>query len=74
MTFDQRGLHVLMEKPMTTDVDEARDLAAAAAAAAARDGRAFLVNNTANYRAQVVCSRRRQRVRRVVIIARDSTS
>ena len=40
------GLHLLMEKPMTTDVAEARALADAARAAA---GQAFLINNTANW-------------------------
>eukprot|EP00966_Prymnesium_polylepis_P087554 2025953-Prymnesium_polylepis.1 len=37
-----------MEKPMTVDVGEARELAAAADAAAPR--LAFMVNNTANFR------------------------
>ena len=38
-----------MEKPLTTDVDEARALATAADEAALR-GQAFLLNNTANWR------------------------
>ena len=44
----EAGLHIFMEKPMTVDVEEARTLAAAAAAAAPK--RAFIVNNTANFR------------------------
>lgn len=44
-----RGMHVLMEKPMTTDVAEAAGLAAAAERAAEKDGLAFLLNNTANW-------------------------
>mmetsp|Transcript_57685 Transcript_57685/g.137225 ORF Transcript_57685/g.137225 Transcript_57685/m.137225 type:complete len:375 (-) Transcript_57685:43-1167(-) len=40
------GYHVLMEKPMTTDVQEARELMEEAA----RTERIFMVNNTANYR------------------------
>ena len=43
------GKHVLMEKPMTTDVAEARALAAAAAA---RPELFFAVNNTASWRPQ----------------------
>mmetsp|Transcript_25358 Transcript_25358/g.79122 ORF Transcript_25358/g.79122 Transcript_25358/m.79122 type:complete len:385 (+) Transcript_25358:231-1385(+) len=43
------GKHVLMEKPMTTDVEEARALAAAAAA---RPELFFAVNNTASWRPQ----------------------
>ena len=43
------NLHVMMEKPMTTDVAQARQLAAAAAAAPKL---AFMVNNTGNWRAQ----------------------
>jgi predicted dehydrogenase len=42
----QAGLHVLMEKPMTTDPAEA----AALAEAAGTSGRWFAVNNTANWR------------------------
>ena len=42
------GLHVFMEKPMTTDPDEAAALADAVAAS----GRFFMVNNTANWREQ----------------------
>lgn len=48
------GLHVLMEKPMATCVREARELAEAAAAAS---GRAFMVNNTANWRPQARVAR-----------------
>eukprot|EP00933_Yihiella_yeosuensis_P058784 TRINITY_DN5949_c2_g1_i1.p1 TRINITY_DN5949_c2_g1~~TRINITY_DN5949_c2_g1_i1.p1 ORF type:complete len:371 (+),score=73.18 TRINITY_DN5949_c2_g1_i1:41-1153(+) len=40
------GLHILMEKPMTTDVKEAIDLAKAAA----QNNKIFMVNNTANFR------------------------
>jgi len=44
------GWHVLLEKPMTTDVTEARELANAA-----RDSKkTFMVNNTANWRPQTV--------------------
>jgi len=43
------GKHVLMEKPMTTNVAEARALLAAATAAAPL---CFMVNNTANWRPQ----------------------
>ena len=45
----EAGVHVLMEKPMTTSVDEARALAAAARAHIDA-GRFFAVNNTANWR------------------------
>ena len=45
----EAGVHVLMEKPMTTSVDEARALAAAAHAHTDA-GRFFAVNNTANWR------------------------
>ena len=45
----EAGVHVLMEKPMTTDVGEARALAAAARAHSDA-GRFFAVNNTANWR------------------------
>jgi predicted dehydrogenase len=48
--FLTAGKHILMEKPMTVDVAEARALAAAAAAAAPE--RQFFVNNTANFREQ----------------------
>jgi predicted dehydrogenase len=48
--FLAAGKHVLMEKPMTVDVAEARALAEMAAAAAPQI--AFMVNNTANYREQ----------------------
>ena len=49
-----KGMHVLMEKPMTTDVTEGRKLAALAAKAEAKSGAKFMVNNTANWRAQAV--------------------
>lgn len=42
----QAGYHILMEKPMTTDVPEARQLLAAVEA----NGNTFMVNNTANWR------------------------
>jgi len=48
--FLAAGKHVLMEKPMTVDVAEARALAAKAAAAMPKQ--VFMVNNTANYRQQ----------------------
>lgn len=48
MKFLKAGKHVLMEKPMTVDVAEARTLAAAATAAAPK--LTFMVNNTANFR------------------------
>jgi predicted dehydrogenase len=56
--FLRAGKHVLMEKPMTVDVAEAKQLAAEAAAAAPK--LAFMVNNTANYREQ--CFKARQLV------------
>lgn len=49
-----RGLHVLMEKPMTTDPVEAYELAALAEAA----GTWFAVNNTANWRRGAVDAHR----------------
>jgi predicted dehydrogenase len=49
------GLHILCEKPMTTDVDEARSLSAAATDHEAR-GKCFLINNTANWRAQTIAA------------------
>lgn len=49
-----KGHHVLMEKPMTTDVKEAVKLAELAAAAEAKHGTKFMVNNTANWRPQAV--------------------
>jgi hypothetical protein len=54
--FLAAGKHVLMEKPMTVSVPEARELAAAADAAAPK--LAFMVNNTANYRAKCFEARR----------------
>lgn len=42
------GLHVLMEKPMTVDTQEAHELASLAAATR----KIFMVNNSANYREQ----------------------
>merc|ERR1719189_124165 len=56
MKFLAAGKHILMEKPMTVDVAEARALAAAAAAAAPR--LAFMVNNTANFRDKCFDARR----------------
>jgi predicted dehydrogenase len=56
MAFLKAGKHVLMEKPMTVDVPEARSLAAAAAAAA--PALSFMVNNTANYRDNCFDARR----------------
>ena len=49
-----RDLHILVEKPMTTDVEEARRLARSAEAAHARSGCVTMVNNTANWRPQAV--------------------
>ena len=54
--FLAAGKHVLMEKPMTVSVPEARELAAAANAAAPK--LAFMVNNTANFRAKCFEARR----------------
>jgi len=50
------GKHVLIEKPMTVDVAEARDLAAKAAAASPQQ--VFMVNNTANFRDKCFEARR----------------
>lgn len=44
------GLHVLMEKPMTTDVQEAQELVDASASSAT----VFMVNNSANFRKQAM--------------------
>lgn len=49
-----KGLHVMMEKPMTTDVEEAVKLAKLAETAEAKHGAKFMVNNTANWRPQAV--------------------
>jgi predicted dehydrogenase len=54
--FLAAGKHVLMEKPMTVDVAEARELAAKAALAAPK--LTFMVNNTANFRPQCFEARR----------------
>ena len=54
--FLDAGKHVLMEKPMTVDVAEARLLAAEAAARAPQQ--AFMVNNTANFRDKAFDARR----------------
>jgi predicted dehydrogenase len=54
--FLAAGKHVLMEKPMTVDVAEARTLAAAADAAA--PALTFMVNNTANYRSKCFDAKR----------------
>ena len=55
--FLAAGKHVLMEKPMTVDVPEARTLAAADKALAEQN-LAFMVNNTANYRAKCFAARK----------------
>ena len=52
-----RGLHVLVEKPMTTDVSEACQLAKAAEEASARSGATMMINNTANWRPQTIEAR-----------------
>ena len=61
--FLAAGKHVLMEKPMTVDVAEARALAAQATAASEAAGgerpQTFMVNNTANFREQCFEARRR---------------
>lgn len=56
--FLKAGKHVLMEKPMTVDVPEARALAAAADRALREKSLAFMVNNTANYRTTCLEARR----------------
>ena len=58
LQFLAAGKHVLMEKPMTVDVAEARLLAAAADKALRDQKVAFMVNNTANYRAKCLEARR----------------
>jgi len=58
MQFLDAGKHVLMEKPMTVDVPEARELAAAADRSLRERGLAFFVNNTANFRKQCFEARR----------------
>jgi ecotin len=58
MKFLAAGKHVLMEKPMTVDVLEACTLAAAADRALREQKLAFMVNNTANFRAQSFEARR----------------
>eukprot|EP00756_Hemistasia_phaeocysticola_P048328 Hpha_TRINITY_DN22758_c0_g1::TRINITY_DN22758_c0_g1_i1::g.34223::m.34223 len=55
--FLEAGKHIMMEKPMTVDVDEARELAALATEAS-KKGLAFMVNNTANFRPQCLEARR----------------
>jgi predicted dehydrogenase len=55
-----KPLHILMEKPMTTNVHEAFELhqLASSPSRASSDGTfAFLVNHSANYRAQTVAAR-----------------
>ena len=52
--FLDAGKHILMEKPMTVDVAEARELASQATKA----GVTFMVNNTANFRDQCFEARR----------------
>merc|ERR1712166_1166381 len=56
MKFLKAGKHVLMEKPMTVDVAEARELAKVAAAAAPK--LTLMVNNTANFRDKCFDARR----------------
>lgn len=56
--FLAAGKHVLMEKPMTVDVPEARDLAAEADKALQEQKLCFMVNNTANYRDKCFDARR----------------
>merc|ERR1711990_839145 len=56
MAFLAAGKHIFMEKPMTTDVAECRELAEAATAAA--PDLTFMVNNTANFRDKCFDARR----------------
>merc|ERR1719277_88045 len=56
MKFLKAGKHVLMEKPMTVDVAEARTLAAAATEVFPKQ--VFMVNNTANFRDKCFDARR----------------
>ena len=58
LAFLAAGKHVLMEKPMTVDVPEARALAAAADRALREAKLSFMVNNTANYRSKCHDARR----------------
>jgi predicted dehydrogenase len=46
----EAGLHVFCEKPMTVDIDEAKDLLRLAN----KSKKCFMVNNTANWRAQTL--------------------
>lgn len=46
MKVMQAGLHILMEKPMTTDTKEAHELVQRAVSS----GKTFIVNNSANFR------------------------
>lgn len=48
-----RGMHILMEKPMTTDVKEARSLVDLSRS---RPQQAFLINNTANWQPGTVAA------------------
>ena len=57
------GLHVFMEKPMTVDVREARELTAAAEASGHL---AFMVNNSANFRNQCLEAHRLVSVERAL--------
>merc|ERR1712166_395227 len=57
MAAIQAGLHVLVEKPMTTDVEQAKQLVAAAERHVAA-GRFFAVNNTANWREAAIKAKR----------------
>lgn len=52
----QAGLHVLCEKPMTTDIDEAIMLASSAFK---RPKQIFMINNTANFRSKTKLIRKR---------------
>ena len=58
LKFIEQRKHILMEKPMTVDVAEARTLADHAASASLQKGLAFMVNNTANFRDQSFEARR----------------
>jgi len=55
--FLEAGKHIMMEKPMTVDVDEARELTELATEAE-KKGKVFIVNNTANFRPQCLEARK----------------
>ena len=65
MQFLNAGKHVLMEKPMTVDVAEARTLAEAATRAAPR--LSFMVNNTVSRNTSVFLARTLHREARTVL-------